>query len=145
MRHGRRSRSVRVDGYKRHVLHDLDTGLIRVVGITPANVPEASVTEAISEDLERQEVSLKELHIDRAYLSSHLVRERSDDLEVYCKAWPVREGKRFSKQTFTLDWEQQMDLTQFWMAEEEKFNTESKCPYMSIEVITTKNRFLRYI
>ena len=38
MRHGRKSRSVRVDGYKRHVLHDLDTGLIRAVGITPANV-----------------------------------------------------------------------------------------------------------
>jgi transposase len=108
MRHGRKSRSVRVDGYKRHVLHDLDMGLIRAVGITPANVPEASVTEAISEDLAQQAASLKELHIDRAYLSSHLVRERSDDLEVYCKAWPVRESKRFSKQTFTLDWEQQI-------------------------------------
>src|SRR5260221_7818232 len=71
MRHGRKSRSVRVDGYKRHVLHDLDSGLIRAVGITPANVPEASVTEAISEDLDQQKVSLKELHIDRAYLSSH--------------------------------------------------------------------------
>ena len=108
MRHGRKSRSVRVDGYKRHVLHDLDTGLIRAVGITPANVPEASVTEAISEDLEQQEVCLKELHIDRAYLSSHLVRERSDELEVYCKAWPVRESKHFPKQTFTLDWERQI-------------------------------------
>jgi IS5 family transposase len=108
MRHGRKSRSVRVDGYKRHVLHDLDTGLIRAVGITPANVPEASVTEAISKDLEQQEVCLRELHIDRAYLSSHLVRERSDDLVVYCKAWPVRESKRFSKHTFTLDWERQM-------------------------------------
>ena len=31
MRHGRKSRSVRVDGYKRHVLHDLDSGLIRAV------------------------------------------------------------------------------------------------------------------
>lgn len=108
MRHGRKSRSVLVDGYKRHVLHDLDTGLIRAVGITPATVPEASVTEAISEDLSRQEVCLKELHIDRAYFSSHLVRERSDDLEVYCKAWPVRESKRFPKQTFTLDWERQI-------------------------------------
>jgi len=67
MRHGRKSRSIRVDGYKRHVLHDLDTGLIRVVGITPANVPEASVTKEMSADLERQPVTLKELHIDRAY------------------------------------------------------------------------------
>lgn len=107
MRHGRKSRSVRVDGYKRHVLHDLDSGLIRAVGITPANAPEASVTEAISEDLDRQGACLKELHIDRAYLSSHLVRERSDDLKVFCKAWPVRQGKRFHKQAFVLDWERQ--------------------------------------
>ncbi len=103
MRHGRKSRSVRVDGYKRHVLHDLDTGLIRVVGITPANTPEASVTEAISADLERQQMTLKELHIDRAYLSSHLVRERSEELEVYCKAWPVRSSKRFHKQAFAIN------------------------------------------
>jgi hypothetical protein len=32
MRHGRKSRSVRVDGYKRHVLRDLDSGLVRAVG-----------------------------------------------------------------------------------------------------------------
>ena len=107
MRHGRKSRSVRVDGYKRHVLQDLDTGLIRAVGITPANAPEASVTEAISADLDRQEVRLKELHIDRAYLSSHLVRERPDELEVYCKAWPVHQGKGFHKQAFVLDWQRQ--------------------------------------
>jgi transposase len=108
MRHGRKSRSVRVDGYKRHVLHDLDSGLIRAVGITPANVPEASVTPEISADLEQQGVRIKELHIDRGYLSSHLVRERTDEVEIYCKAWPVREGKRFSKQAFTLDWERQV-------------------------------------
>jgi hypothetical protein len=29
MRHGRKSRRVRVDGYKRHVLHDLESGLVR--------------------------------------------------------------------------------------------------------------------
>jgi hypothetical protein len=108
MRHGRKSRSVRVDGYKRHVLRDLDTSLIRAVGITPANVPEASVTEAISADLAQQAASLKKLHIDRAYLSSHFVRERSDGLKIYCKAWPVRNGKRFHKQAFILDWERQI-------------------------------------
>ena len=37
MRHGRKSRSVRVDGYKRHVLRDLESGLVRAVGITPAS------------------------------------------------------------------------------------------------------------
>jgi hypothetical protein len=107
MRHGRKSRSVRVDGYKRHVLHDLDSGLIRAVGLTPANVPEASVTEAISTDLAQQGVVLEELHIDRAYLSSLLVRQRSDDLKICCKAWPVHQGKGFHKQAFVLDWQRQ--------------------------------------
>jgi hypothetical protein len=107
MRHGRKSSSVRVDGYKRHVLHDLDNNLIRAVGITAANAPEASVTEAIGADLARQEVHLKELYIDRAYLSSHFVQQRSEGLEIYCKAWPVQVSKRFSKQAFVLDWEQQ--------------------------------------
>ena len=105
MRHGRKSRSVRVDGYKRHVLRDLDTGLVRAVGITPANAAEATVTEAIADDLHCQQVSLDELHIDRAYLSSSLVRDRAADLHVYCKAWPVRNSSRFPKTEFQLDWE----------------------------------------
>ena len=82
--------------------------VIRAAGLTAANVPEASVTPAISADLAQQAVTLSELHIDRAYLSSHLVRERSPELQVYCKAWPVRQGKRFHKQAFALDWEQQI-------------------------------------
>ncbi|MBA2714550.1 MAG: IS1182 family transposase [Rubrobacteraceae bacterium] len=106
MRHGRKSKSVRFSGYKRHVLRDLDTGLVRAVGVTPANVPEASVTEDIARDLARQpEAELGELHIDRAYLSSELVREREPDLEVYCKAWRVRNGECFPKTEFMLDFE----------------------------------------
>lgn len=106
MRHGRKSRSVRFSGYKRHVLRDLDTGLVRAVGVTPANAPEASVTEGIAQDLARQpDAHLKELHIDRAYLSSELVRERPAELEVYCKAWRVGNGERFPKTQFALDWQ----------------------------------------
>jgi transposase len=105
MRHGRKSRAQRVDGYKRHVLQDLDTELVRAVGVTAANVPEAEVTPAMIDDLSHQAVHLAEVHIDRAYLSSALVRERSPDLTIYCKAWPVRNGNRFPKTAFTLDWE----------------------------------------
>ncbi len=108
MRHGRKSRSVRVDGDIRHVLRDLDTGLVRAVGLTAANVPEASVTEPIRADLARQWVVLSELHIDRAYLSSLWVRERPADLQIYCKAWPVRNGPRFPKTAFQLDWQRQV-------------------------------------
>jgi hypothetical protein len=107
MRHGRTSRSLRVDGYQRQVVHDLETGLVRAVGLTPANAPEASVTAALEADLRAQEALLVELHIDRAYLSSRLGRERPAELAIYCKAWPVRTGTRFPKTAFHLDWEQQ--------------------------------------
>ena len=104
MRHGRKSRSVLSDGYKRRVLRDLDTGLIPAVGITPANAPEASVTGDIAADLDHGGWHLSELHIDRAYLSSDLVRDRGPDLVVFCKAWRVRNtGGRFAKDQFTLD------------------------------------------
>jgi hypothetical protein len=105
MRHGRKSKSHLFDGYKRHVLQDLDTGLVRAVGITAANAPEASVTEAILADLARQEVHLQEIHLDRGYLASNLVRHRPEDLTIYCKAWPVRNGDRYPKTAFVLDWE----------------------------------------
>ena len=104
MRHGRKSRSVLFNGYKRHVLRDLDSGLVPAVGITPANVPEAAVTDDIEADLQAAGMSLAELHIDRAYLSSALVRDRSPDLAIYCKAWRVRNaGGRFAKDQFSLD------------------------------------------
>lgn len=61
MRHGRKSRSKRFDGYKRHILKDLESGLVRAVGVTPANVPESNVTEEIASDLEAQNVTLEEL------------------------------------------------------------------------------------
>ena len=104
MRHGRKSRSVLFDGYKRHVLRDLDTGLVPAVGITAANAPEASVTGDIAADLAAAGWRLAELHIDRAYLSSALVRDRGPDLVIYCKAWRVRNASgRFAKDQFTLD------------------------------------------
>jgi hypothetical protein len=107
MRHGRKTRSVRVDGYKRHVLCDLDHGLIRAVGVTPANVPEAAAAIQVQADLDAQGVRLSELYIDRAYLPSSLVRDRDPDLAVYCRAFPVRTiGGRFAKTAFTLDFDQ---------------------------------------
>ncbi len=106
MRHGRKSRSRLIDGYKRHVLRDLDSRLVPAVGGTAANVPEAAVGEAIRDDLAAQRLPLAELHIDRAYLSSVLVQERPADLAIYCKAWPVHNGAHFPKTAFVLDWEQ---------------------------------------
>jgi transposase len=83
----------------------VSTSSLKAAGVTPANTPEASVMEPIVADLTAQAVTLQELHIDRAYLSSPLVRERPAGLEIFCKAWPVRNGARFPKTAFVLDWE----------------------------------------
>jgi transposase len=104
MRHGRKSRSLLVDGYKRQVLRDLDSRLLVAVGVTPANVPEASVTDAIATDLAAQRCTLQELHIDRAYLASTLVQQRPATLTIFCKAWPVHQGPYLAKSAFHLDW-----------------------------------------
>ena len=66
MRHGRKTKSRRVDGYKRHVLCDLDTELVCAVGVTAANLPEAQVADQITADLDAQGLTLGELEIDRA-------------------------------------------------------------------------------
>jgi transposase len=108
MRHGRKTKSVRIDGYKRHVLTDLDTELVPSVGLTAANVAEAEVAEQIKDDLAAQQRTLAELDIDRAYLSSSLVTDRDPDLQIFCKAFPVRNGPRFAKTAFHLDFDQHL-------------------------------------
>lgn len=40
MRHGRKSKSKRFNGYKEHIAADLDTNIILACAVTPANVPE---------------------------------------------------------------------------------------------------------
>jgi IS5 family transposase len=106
MRHGRKTKSQRIDGYKRHVLTDLDTELVPSVGVTAANVAEAEVADQIKADLQAQRRTLEKLDIDRAYLSSSLVRDRDPELQVFCKAFPVPNGPRFAKTAFTLDFDQ---------------------------------------
>jgi hypothetical protein len=44
--------------------------------------------------------------VDRAYLPSGLVRDRDEDLQVFCKVFPVRgPGGRFAKPAFHLDFD----------------------------------------
>lgn len=108
MRHGRKSRNQKVDGYKRHVLKDLELQMVRAVGVTRANEPEASVTTDIEQDLNAQQQTIEdieELLIDRAYLTSHWVKQRTDGMTIVCKAWKVRNGQFFDKNAFVLDWD----------------------------------------
>ena len=105
MRHGRKSRSKKIDGYKRHILKDLESGVVCAVALTRANTPESTATVDLERDLKFQNIHLAELHIDRAYLSSHWVTQRDDKLQIFCKAWPVKNSGRFDKNSFFLDWD----------------------------------------
>jgi len=73
-----------------------------------ANAPEASVTPDIESDLKAQQqtiADIEELLIDRAYLTSHLVKQRPPGMTIVCKAWRVRNGELFDKNALILDWE----------------------------------------
>ena len=104
MRHGRKSKSKRFNGFKRHAATDLDTGLIVACAVTPANRPEEEAAPALKADIERQQRAIAEVHVDRGYIASPVIREiLANGGEVLCKPWVPRNGKRFTKADFKIN------------------------------------------
>ena len=106
MRHGRKSKASRFDGFKRHVAVDVSSGVIVGVAVTPGNRPESEAADELFDDIERQDLALDELLIDRGYLAAEPVDERRrEGLPVRCKAFPLRNAGRFTKADFQLDFQ----------------------------------------
>ncbi len=104
MRHGRKSKSKRFNGFKRHIAADVDRGLILACAITPANRPEDESMPALTGDLERQGLVIDHLLIDRGYINSTLVDEvLSRRGKIVCKPWKSHNGRLFPKSAFTLN------------------------------------------
>lgn len=106
MRHGRKSRSKRFDGYKEHIARDLDVPVIVACSVTPANRPEEEGAAPIAEDVQRQQLRIVELHIDRGYVNSPVVNDViSTGGEVLAKPWGqrARNPNLFSKLDFKID------------------------------------------
>lgn len=106
MRHGRKSKSKRFNGYKRHLAADIDTKLILACAITPANRPEEEATPELKADIScgPDPREIDELYIDRGYIGSELVEDLvSRSGEVICKPWVARNGSRFRKSDFHID------------------------------------------
>ena len=106
MRHGRKSKSKRFNGYKGHVACDLDTELILACGITPANRPELEAVPSLQADIEcgAERNVIAQLSIDRGYINSPLASEVfARGGEVLCKPWVSRNGKMFRKRDFTIN------------------------------------------
>ena len=105
MRHGRKSKKQRVDGFKRHLAVDLDApGLVCAVAITAANKPERVAASELFADVERLGVTVSELYIDRGYLDDEAIEVRREGgMGVHCKPFPLRNGVLFSKSDFAID------------------------------------------
>jgi len=104
MRHGRKSKSRRFNGYKRHIAADLDSDLILACALTPANRPDEEAAPALNADIERQGLEIAMLHIDRGYVNSAVVDEVLANCgEIVCKPWRPTNKKLFSKAAFKVN------------------------------------------
>jgi hypothetical protein len=105
MRHGRKSKHKRFNGYKRHVATELDDDLILAGAVTPANRPEAEAGDPLKADIDRQQLGpIDELYIDRGYLSSPVVPAvLNAGGAVICRPWALPNAELFSKQDFHLN------------------------------------------
>jgi hypothetical protein len=102
MRHGRKSRSQTIKGYKRHIAVDLDIpGLICATKATAANVPDKDAVGPLVDWIE-QGGTIAEAHVDRAYVEApELVERQKDGLRLVTKPHPVgNHTGHFSKTAF---------------------------------------------
>ena len=103
MRHGRKSKSKTINGYKRHIAKDIDSGLIYAAAVRPANEPEHLISSELRKDVERQGV-VDELHIDRGYLASDwAIHMDLLNKPVFSKPWRSSGKKFYSKEEFSID------------------------------------------
>ena len=107
MRHGRKSKSKRFNGYKRHLARDLDSDLILACAITPANRPEEEAAESIEQDVKHLfdgRLPITTLYVDRGYINAplvdHVIEGRG---EIVCRPWRAHNGKLFPKSRFDIN------------------------------------------
>jgi hypothetical protein len=106
MRHGRKSKSKRFNGYKRHIAADLDSQVSLSCAVAPANQAEENSAAGLANDIERQGLKIQSLYVDRGYINAPVV----DDVigrggEVVCRPWRIdaKVTGNFSKADFRLN------------------------------------------
>jgi hypothetical protein len=101
MRHGRKSKSNRFDGYKRHVV--TANGFILATHVLPANRQEHIATEPLLTAL-RRHGSLHTLDIDRGYLPAPEIESlHAAGVAIRSKAWRGSDTGHFRKEDFHID------------------------------------------
>jgi hypothetical protein len=105
MRHGRKSKSTLIKGYKQHIAIDLDANLIVACSLAPANQPEHQSLAPIVEQIALAKRNIIELDIDRGYISSPLISTlRKRGAQIFCKPWVAQNTNGgFTKTQFNFD------------------------------------------
>jgi IS5 family transposase len=106
MRHGRKSKNKRFNGYKQHIGTSIDSELVLACAVTPANRPEEEAAPQLQSDLACMGLEPFELQIDRAYLNSTLVEQVVQrGGAIICKPWKGSNGKTglFGKRDFNIN------------------------------------------
>jgi hypothetical protein len=105
MRHGRKSASRTINGYKQHIGIDLDSKLILATRVRPANEPEHEAAALLKDDIIYWG-DVEEYQIDRGYLAAAWTTELYDaGKRVVSKPWTPAKTGRFTKNNFSINLE----------------------------------------
>lgn len=103
MRHGRKSSSRTINGYKQHIAIEMDSELILATSVRPANEPEYLATEYLKPTIVATGC-VEEYQIDRGYLAADWTKELfNEKKKVVCKPWNSGSSGQFSKKDFHID------------------------------------------
>jgi len=105
MRHGRKSRSGKFNGYKNHILKDVDSDIITNIDVSTGNCPDGDIAEPlINEAKEEFGVTTRSLTGDGAY-GSGKIRKKMDgkEIELISKAPPLKDTGKLNKEEFDID------------------------------------------
>lgn len=103
MRHGRKSSSRTINGFKQHIAIDLDHNLVLATCVRPANEPEHRASELL-----RPKVltygSVEQMSIDKGYLAATWTSELyKQGKTVIAKPWTPASNGKFGKKAFTIN------------------------------------------
>jgi hypothetical protein len=105
MRHGRKSKSQTIKGL---IAPDLNADVILACAVTAANQSDAVAAVPLKQDIEKQNLKISELQVDRQYLSSPAIAEiEQQGGKVISKPRSVDNGDYFPKRYFGINLRQQ--------------------------------------
>jgi hypothetical protein len=103
MRHGRKSSSRTINGFKQHIAIELDSELILATSVRPANEPEFQATDYLKPYVIAWG-EVVEYQIDRGYLAADWTTALFEaNRRVICKPWTSANAGMFSKKKFKID------------------------------------------